>query len=175
MTLVEFNENLNKIDFKKGANIETLDNYLLACLAQLNRYKNKEPSYELFLVIFDQARNGPREDFDSSWKASYVPEEESESDDLAGWKRLRDGIRFLTADLIHTKVIRSHPDYIEKVNLYEWDSEGGIRFYNGTTPDAILGYAATRFEGEYDANAFQNNKVTWQEFSYPIWVGISYE
>lgn len=171
MTLVEFNEKLNKIDFKQGNNILRLENYLLACLTQLNLNKNKEPSYELFLSMFDEARSCERVDFDFSWKEMI----RSEFEKLSEWERVRNSLRSLAADLIHTREIRSRTDYIKKEYLFEWDSEGGIRFYNGTTPNAILGYAATRFEGEYPASAFQENKVTWKEFSYPIWIGISYE
>ncbi|MFK7774446.1 MAG: hypothetical protein AB8F94_20050 [Saprospiraceae bacterium] len=171
MTLVEFNENLNKIDFKLGDNIQSLENYLLACLTQLEIHKSIEPSYQIFLLIFDQARNGSKVDFDPSWKELN----RDEFDYLSELEGVKADLQSLAADLIQTREIQSHPDYVKKENRFEWDSEGGVRFYNGTTPDAILGYAATRFEGEYHESAFQEKKVTWKEFTYPIWTGISYE
>ncbi len=178
MTLVEFDKHLNQIDFSKGANIQRLDDYLLACLAQLDLHKDKQPSYELFLMIYDQARNGPKVDFESSWKELYGPDKEPtdpEFNGLSEWENLREELRSLITDLIHTRAVRSQPGYIKQKHYFEWDSEGGVRFYNGTTPGAILGYAATRFEGEYHAGAFQEREVTWGGFSGSLWIGISYE
>lgn len=178
MTLVEFDENLAKIDFTEGINIQTLENYFLACLAQLEIYKDENPSFELFLAIFDQARNGVRADFDLSWKESYEKEKElvhSELEELAGWEKITHELRSLVTDLIYTREVRSQPNYIGRKMLYEWDTEGGVRFYNGTTPNSILGYAATRFKGEYPPAAFQEVKVGWEKFTDPIWIGISYE
>jgi hypothetical protein len=176
MTRVEFDRNLDKINFMDGANTHVLEDYLLSCLDQLEIYKPKEPSYELFLLIFDQARNGPKKDFDLSWKELYNPQNKSKLNDLSGWERATNELRFLVTDLVHTREVRSRPDYIErKMWPGEWDTEGGVRFYNGTTISAILGYAATRFESEYPPMAFQERKVNWEEFTYPIWIGISYE
>ena len=178
MTLFEFHKKLIKIDFSTGNNIIRLENYLLACLAQLDLYKNKEPSFKLFLSMYDQARNDPKIEINSNSKKFDNPEKEkveSEFDDFKEWREVRHELKSLAIDLIQTREIRSQPGYTKKENLYEWDSEGGVRFYNGTTPESILGYAATRFEGEYHANAYQENKVTWIEFSNPIWIGISYE
>ena len=113
MTLVEFNENLNKIDFKSGANIQRFENYLLACLTQMDLYKDKEPSYELFLLIFDQARNGSKVDFNLAWKEL----DESESDDLTEWEKVRNSFRSLAADLIHTRKVRGRDGYIKKEDI----------------------------------------------------------
>lgn len=178
MTRVEFDENLAKIDFTDGINSSSLENYLLACLFQLEIYKDETPSYELFLSIFDQARNSQKVVFELYWKEQYSPEKkwiEYEWNNLTEWERAVHELRSLTTDLIHTRELRSQPDYLERKMLYEWDTEGGVRFYNGTTPGSILGYAATRFEGEYSHQAYEEIDLSWQSFTDPLWIGISYE
>lgn len=65
MTLVEFHQKLFNIDFELGINIQPLEKYLLACLAQMNIQKDKKPSYELFLLMYDHAKNGQCENFDT--------------------------------------------------------------------------------------------------------------
>lgn len=172
MTLAEFDKQLANIDFNTGVNTLLLEDYLLACLALLKVYRNKKPSYELFLSIFDQARSGIKEEFDPSWAKIIKSEMDSE---LYGWEIITNELKILAADLIHTRKVRSQPGYIGRPMVFEWDTEGGVRFYNGTTISAILGYAATRFESEYTPRAFQEIKVNWEEFTYPIWIGISYE
>lgn len=175
MTQVEFDNNLKKINFNDGVNTPLLEDFLLACLSQLEECRFEKPSLELFLTIFDQARNGPRVEFDSSWKDKYSPEKKSELNELAGWDRVTNELRFLVTDLIHTRKVRNQSGYIENQSLYEWDTEGGVRFYNGTTPCTILGYAATRFTDEYHPAAFQEREVDWDKFTDAIWIGISYE
>lgn len=178
MTLVEFHKNLDQIDFNEGTNTLKLADYLLACLAQLNLSKNQKPSYQLFLSIYDQARNCSKAEFDPSWKEKYPPNFEmaaSELTDEQEWEQLIIELRSLIADLIHTEEVQNQPGHLKKEDRYEWITEGGIKFYNGTTPHSILKYAATRFEGEYPTSAFQEQEVTWEEFADPIWIGISYE
>lgn len=178
MTRVEFDKCLSEIDFNEGVNTDKLENYLLGCLSQLEVYRHKKTSYELFLKIYTQARSGSRVEFDLLWKELYNSEQnwlESEWDNLTDWERVVHELRSLATDLINTREVRSQPDYIEKKMTFEWDSEGGVRFYNGTTPDSILGYAATRFEGEYSPTAYQEREIMWSDFTDPLWIGISYE
>jgi len=172
MTRVEFDKKLADLDFKTGENTQDLADYFLACLAGLEKYKNETPSYELFLKIFDDARNGPRANFDLSWEKTKV----SDHDNLTEWEILVLELQSLTADLIHTKKVRSQPDYKPKYKMiFEWDTEGGKRFYNGTTPGAIMGYSATRLEEEYQPSDYEVGEVSWDRFFWPIEIGISYE
>lgn len=179
MTRVEFDQELAQIDFEEGANVGLLEDYLLACLSQLELNKHKTPSYDLFLMIFDRARGGPKMEFDASWRKTYDPANRYIHADwhyATGWESVMHELRSLITDLIHTREVRNRAGYQgPKMWPGEWDTEGGVRFYNGTTPRSILGYAATRMEGEYLADAFQERKVDWEEFTDPIWIGISYE
>ncbi|MEL7421370.1 MAG: hypothetical protein AAFN81_00180 [Bacteroidota bacterium] len=178
LTLVAFNEQLNTIDFAEGANVDRLEDYLLACLAQLELYKNHSPSYDLFLTIFDQARTGPKVKFEESWKDIYAPGQdwpEAKWDALSGWERVNHQLRTLATDLIHTRAVRGQAGEAAEEAHYEWDSEGGVRFYNGTTPKSILTYAATRFVGAYPPAAYQVGEVGWDDFVNPLWIGIIYE
>lgn len=171
MTRVEFDKKLSEIDFLNGKNT-SLENFLLACLYQLELYKHKSPSYENFLEIFMNAKDGQKADFDISWKNLTT---NSKVESNSKWEVFLNGIRTLIFDLINTKKIRSEPNQ-SKDNIFgEWVTEGGIKFYNGVTPSSILGYAATRFEGEYPLASYKEREVTWEEFMWPIWIGISYE
>lgn len=172
MTLAKFNEQLANIDFTTGANTPLLEDYLLACLALLKSYRHEKPSYELFLSIFDQARNGIKEEFDPSWAKINRSEMDLE---LYGWEIITNELKFLVADLIHSKAVRSQPGYVGRPMVFEWVSESGLRFCNGTTPEKILVYGATRFTGEYEPFAFQEREVTWNDFINPIEIGIYYE
>ena len=182
MTLVEFHKKLFEIDLDNGVNTISLEKYLLACLTQLNINKDKEPSYELFLSMYDQSRDGQCEDFDPLWKEMNYPEEKWKifganinKQIQMEWEYSRDEIRFLITDLIHTKEVRGQLDDRKKSPMGEWDTERGLRFYNGTTPNSILKYTATRFEREYSPESFQEGKVTWVEFWNTIIIGIVYE
>ena len=158
----------------------SLEKYLLACLTQLDLNKDKRPSYELFLKMYDQSRNGECEDFDPSWKKMDDPSEKWGQYDLAtnrrvGWEKTRDEFRFLVADLTHTKEIRDEFADMTTLPLGEWKTEKGLRFYNGTSPGSILTYTATRFGGEDPQEFFQDPKVKWEIFWETILIGIIYE
>ncbi len=174
MTFADFHKQLNTIDFENGENVESLEKYLLACLAQLNLNKDKEPTFELFLSMYDKARNGPCMDFDPSWKELDDPNRKWDSNQ-SDWDRTLEQFHILAADLIHTREVRSRPGYVGKSYPFEWDSESGRRFYNGTTPNAILKYSATRFIGEYPPEAFEESPARWIEFWEQFEIGISYE
>jgi len=177
MTQVEFNKNLFKIEFECGINVLPLEKYLLACLIQLEKYKDEKPSFELFLLMYDQARTGQCDVFDPAWKEIEFPQEKRkrlEFKDQMEWDKARNEFRFLIADLIHTRKVRTPSGQVES-SSHEWETEKGLRFYNGTTPDSILKYAATRFENEYQSTAFLDSKVTWMNFWEPIIIGIIYE
>lgn len=175
MTVIEFHEKLNEIDFKNGVNLQSLDSYLLACLTQLEINKDQNPSYELFLLMFDNARNGKRMKFDPSWKKIEDNWNQTNFNKLTECEKTMQKFQNLAADLIHTKEVRSQPNYVEKEYRFDWDSESGLRFFNGTTPHAILKYTATSFIGKYHASAYQETKVPWDEFWNPIEIGINYE
>ncbi len=175
MTFVEFNEELNKIDFENGENTLSLDSYLLACLCQLEINKDQEPSFELFLMMYDKARNEEQLDFDPSWKEIEDVWDQPNFSELSDFDKTVMQFQILVADLIHTKEVRSKPNYIHKEYGFEWDSESGLRFFNGTTPSSILKYSATRLVGEYQAVDYQETKVTWNDFWAPIEFGIGYE
>lgn len=175
MTLVEFHKELNKINFKVGINIESLSLYLLACLFQLDLNEDEEPTFELFLIMYDKARNGKRVNFDPTWKEIEDNWNQTNFNKLTECDKTKQQFQILTADLIHTKEVRSQPNYAKKEYRYEWDSESGLRFFNGTTPNAILKYTATRLEGEYQPSAYLETNVSWNEFWIPFEFGISYE
>lgn len=178
MNIVEFNKQLYKIKLAEGRNVNLLEDYLLACLAKIEEYKDQSPTFQLFLKIYDEARNGPRVEFNPDWleASSTTPDEDSYNEEQdTDWFSLRRRLRQLSAEMIHTREVRSRPDSTYVDNPFDWTSESGIRFYNGTTPAAILHYAATRFEGEYPALSYKKTEVGWLEFEHPLRIGISYE
>jgi len=95
---------------------------------------------------------------------------------LAAWESVRDQLRSLAVDLIHTRKVRGeHSDKNEENEWGEWFTESGEKFYNGNTPFDILKYAANRFTDELDDVPFAQEKITWQRFLDAIWIGIKYE
>jgi len=205
MTLYNFYENLGEIDFDKGHNSQTLEDYLLACLTLLDLHRHKQPSYELFLLIYDQARNGSKANYNLFWKEHYKPKmklikpkfsdliywknilkkirtffrliyKEEDIKELSEWESVRDSLRSLAVDLINTRNVRGENNYKNEENEWgEWFTEKGEKFYNGNTPDAILAYAARRWTEKVSLKSYEKDKITWGCFSDPIWFGIKYE
>jgi len=179
---VEYDKHLSEIDFSKGKNIGKLEDYLLACLYQLEKYKMEKPSFDLFLAIYKQAINGPKVHFDRSWISKYeakrsMSDEESdrEWEALTEWERVTDHLRRIATDLINTREIRSKPSYVENNNYFFWETEWGQRFYNGSLPGDILYYAATRFNMEYSIYSHKKVEVRWEGFYHSFMIGMEYE
>lgn len=179
---VQYDKRLSEVDFSKGKNIGKLDDYMLACLYQLEKYKIEKPSFELFLDIHKQAINGPKVNFDQSWISEYEAkrlmsdeEMDREWEALTGWERAADFSRQLATDLINTREIRSKPGYVKHSDYFYWETEWGQRFYNGSLPADILYYAATRFDMEYSIRSYEKIEVTWEDFSSSFIVGMEYE
>ncbi|WP_299677106.1 hypothetical protein [uncultured Tenacibaculum sp.] len=122
MKLISFYENLRKIDFNEGRNTQTLEDYLLACLTLLDLYKEEKPSYELFLLIYDQARNGLKVDFNLFWEDYYKPPIEKNIKpkfyNLSYWKNILSKIRNLNFEIINKKELNN--EYV--IKLTDWES-----------------------------------------------------
>lgn len=176
---MQYDKRLSEVDFSKGKNIGKLDDYMLACLYQLEKYKIEKPSFELFLDIHKQAINGPKVNFDQSWISEYeakrlMSDEEidREWEALTEWERAADFSRKLATDLINTREIRSKPGYVKHSDYFSWKTEWGQRFYNGSLPADILYYAATL---PNSIHSYKKVEVTWDNFYWPFIIGMEYE
>jgi hypothetical protein len=188
----EFKSSVFAVLDKHEQNNISLEDYLLALWAVIEKYKNQKPSYQLFAIMIDEAFEAPPSKFDEQWIAyenhlswtykngSYVIEKYKDGEQVIIQSNV-DDYEILKHTILYQIVDfrKLSPDKIkDPQSFFGIDSGKGDTWYNFTPIDywscAIRGME-DHLKSPVSLYAANFSKCTWAVFAALLSLGQVYE